>query len=210
MRTLALQTEIAIFLNRDLIARNPLFAHANDGVILSIVRALKGNMYLKGSFIAHKGELGEDMYFLVAGEACASLNDKILKKYAVGSYFGELCLLLADHPRSCDLVCLSHVETRELDRNSFENIINDYPEMKKMMIGTFFEYTILERTLKTNCAVYIITENLKKNPHMDYHLLRKCEASQSMTDIPTRISNLERKIDSIAAQMDLITKHVMK
>ena len=121
-----------------------------------------------------------------------------------------MSLLLADHPRSCDLVCLSHVETRELDRNSFENIINDYPEMKKMMIGTFFEYTILERTLKTNCAVYIITENLKKTPHMDYHLLRKCEASQSMTDIPTRISNLERKIDSIAAQMDLITKHVVK
>ena len=67
-------------------------------------------MYLKGCFIAHKGELGENMYFLVAGEACASMNDKILKKYAVGSYFGELSLLLTDHPRSCDLVCLSHVE----------------------------------------------------------------------------------------------------
>ena len=74
--------------------------------------------------------------------SCASLNDKILKKYAVGSYFGELSLLLADHPRSCDLVCLSHVETRELDRNSFENIINDYPEMKKIMIGKFLEYTL--------------------------------------------------------------------
>ena len=45
---------------------------------------------------------------------------------------------------------------------------------------------------------------------MDYHLLRKCEASQSMIDIPTRISNLERKLDSIAAQMNLITKYVMK
>ena len=53
-----------------------------------------------------------------------------------------------------------------------------------------------------------LSEDLKKNPHMDYHLLRKCEASQSMIDIPTRISNLERKLDSIAAQMNLITKNM--
>ena len=182
----ALQTEIAIFLNRDLIATNPLFSRANDGMILSLVRALENNIYLKGSFMAHKGEMGNHMYFLVDGEACAALSGKVLVHYKKGAYFGEISLLLPGHPRACDLICISDVETRELHFEQFQKICFDYPDLKAVII-----------------------DHLKKQNNIDEHLLRKCEASVNTNDLPSKINTLEHKLDSLAAQLTILTKHVM-
>lgn len=85
----SLKTDISLFLNRDIIANNPLFRNCPDGMILSVVKALKVSLYLQGCHLAREGELGVRMFFLQDGEVVAALKGKVLTHYQRGHILGR-------------------------------------------------------------------------------------------------------------------------
>ena len=183
----SLQTDIALFLNRDIIANNPLFCNCPDGMILSVVKALKVSLYLQGCHLAREGELGVRMFFLQDGEVAAASKGRVLTHYTRGAYFGEISLLIPNEPRQCDLIAVSNIEARELSRNDFEAICFDFPLMKKILIN-----------------------NLRRQNYLDPKLILKCEAFVSPFEVPEKIKNIEGKLNMLSAQLNILTTHIMK
>ena len=183
----SLKTDISLFLNRDIIASNPLFRNCPDGMILSVVKALKVSLYLQGCHLTREGELGVQMFFLQDGEVVAASKGKALTHYQKGAYFGEISLLIPSRPRQCDLIAISNVEIRELNRVDFEAICFDFPNMKRILI-----------------------ENLKQQNYLEPKLILRCEAFTSSFDIPGKIKSIEGKLDTLSAQLNILTTHVMK
>eukprot|EP00002_Diphylleia_rotans_P013983 TRINITY_DN2722_c0_g2_i4.p1 TRINITY_DN2722_c0_g2~~TRINITY_DN2722_c0_g2_i4.p1 ORF type:complete len:540 (-),score=80.96 TRINITY_DN2722_c0_g2_i4:1529-3148(-) len=94
----SLRSEIALYLNRELVENVPLFKGTNEpGFINSLVVMLKPQVALEGDYIIHHGEIGREMYFISRGEVEVVSGDgktvfAVLKE---GSYFGEIALLFA-------------------------------------------------------------------------------------------------------------------
>ena len=183
----SLKTDISLFLSRDLIANNPLFTNCHDGMILSLVAKFHQNVYLKGCHLAREGEIGNCMYFLEDGNVVGSRDGNVIASYASGSYFGEISLLIPNETRLCDLIATSDTDVRELHRCDFEMICYDHPTLKRILI-----------------------ENVQKQGYADPQLLKRCEYYTSALGLPEEIRRMELKLDSLQAQLNILTRHVMR
>ena len=65
----------------------------------------------------------------VKEDSGAASKGKVLTHYRRGAYFGEISLLIPNQPRQCDLIAISNVDIRELNRDDFEAICFDFPNM---------------------------------------------------------------------------------
>eukprot|EP00741_Cyanophora_paradoxa_P020294 tig00021244_g19588.t1 len=129
-----LQAEIARHLNREILAKVPLFANADRSFLSELVTKLKPRLYGPGEYIIRYGEVGREMFFLSRGfvEVCSEDGTRVFKTMSDGEYFGEIALLLADKRTAsvrartyCDLFCLEKADLEEL--------LEDYPDVHAML-----------------------------------------------------------------------------
>lgn len=82
---------------------------------------------------------GREMYILNEGSCEVSIKDnetgavKVLAVIESGSFFGESALL-RNEPRNASITTLSHVVLCRLDKVHFEEILNEFPNVRKKMI----------------------------------------------------------------------------
>lgn len=126
-----LKVDVALFLNRDIIQKVPIFKEANEHLIRQIVMALKPIIYLPGDYIFRQGDMGEEMYFISRGAVeVVSADEKVV--YATlseGSFFGEIALLLSSE-RTAGIRAKDYCDLYYLDKSTFENIIQHYPDFE--------------------------------------------------------------------------------
>ena len=89
-----------------------------------------------GSAIIKEGDVGDKFYILESGEAEAFKRgeEKPLKTYGKGDYFGELALL-EDKPRAASVVSKGEVKVAALGKDGFQRLLGpvesimrrDYP-----------------------------------------------------------------------------------
>jgi cAMP-dependent protein kinase regulator len=89
-----------------------------------IADALETKKYPAGTTIIKEGDVGESFYILEAGEADVYKrgNEKSLRRYKKGDYFGELALL-NDAPRAASVVSNSEVKVATLGKNGFQRLL---------------------------------------------------------------------------------------
>ncbi|KAF1962430.1 camp-dependent protein kinase regulatory subunit [Byssothecium circinans] len=89
-----------------------------------IADALETKKYPPGTTIIQEGDVGESFYILEAGEADVYKrgNDKSLKRYKKGDYFGELALL-NDAPRAASVISATEVKVATLGKNGFQRLL---------------------------------------------------------------------------------------
>ncbi|KAF2634499.1 camp-dependent protein kinase A regulatory subunit [Massarina eburnea CBS 473.64] len=89
-----------------------------------IADALETKKYPAGTTIIQEGDVGESFYILESGEAEVYKrgNDKSLKRYKKGDYFGELALL-NDAPRAASVVSTTEVKVAQLGKNGFQRLL---------------------------------------------------------------------------------------
>lgn len=90
--------------------------------------------YMPGEFISHKGDYGDDIYFLYSGKIDAVALDDITVFYTIypGSYFGEGVLLEQGIARrECSFRAVSYTEIHILNRKFFNNILLNSSEFLK-------------------------------------------------------------------------------
>ena len=110
-----------------------------------ISEAFKDLKYEKGATIIKEGDEGKDMFFLVAGEACATktLNPgedpKVVKTYKEGDYFGELALL-RNEPRAANIIAQTDCQCVSMDRHSFKRMLGPLNEILKRNIDLYTQY----------------------------------------------------------------------
>jgi len=111
-----------------LVAKLPVFADLDAGVIASIARLLQPRAMPKDSVVIRKGEPAHGMYFVLAGACDVHLPDKTVR-IDQGSYFGEMALL-SDRPRQATVVAAVDCELLELGSADFKRVCVEYPQLK--------------------------------------------------------------------------------
>jgi cAMP-binding proteins - catabolite gene activator and regulatory subunit of cAMP-dependent protein kinases len=88
----SLKEKITEFMLRDMINKSDLFPQNDDGFIMSFIRKFSFILIPVDEYVFRKGEIAEEIYFIVEGEAAVYDDDEkniliTLKKSAI---FGEM------------------------------------------------------------------------------------------------------------------------
>jgi cAMP-dependent protein kinase regulator len=102
----------------------PLFSTLTAYERSKIADALDTHKYPAGSAIIKEGDVGDKFYILESGDAEAFKRgeDKPLKAYGKGDYFGELALL-EDKPRAASVISKSEVKVATLGKDGFQRLL---------------------------------------------------------------------------------------
>ncbi len=86
-----------------------------------------------GEVIFQEGDLGLAMYVIEKGEVeirkKLGNEDRVLAVLGKGDFFGEMCMLEDDVPRSATAIALVDVEAVSIDRSAFTFILKHNPEI---------------------------------------------------------------------------------
>ena len=102
----------------------PLFSTLTAYERSKIADALDTHKYPAGSAIIREGDVGDKFYSLESGDAEAFKRgeEKPLKTYGKGDYFGELALL-EDKPRAASVISKSEVKVATLGKDGFQRLL---------------------------------------------------------------------------------------
>lgn len=104
----------------DLVAKVPFFHHVGAAAIADVARLLRPREFPAGATIVRRGQRGDCMYFVAAGEVEVQLQSGTVV-LGPGAFFGEMALLTGGlrnativATRPCTLLALDIVDFREL------------------------------------------------------------------------------------------------
>ena len=104
----------------NIVAKVPFFQTIGASTIAEVARLLRPREYPAGAVIVRRGEPGDCMYFIAAGEVSVELGAQPLR-LGTGDFFGEIALLTGARrtatvvaSQACTLLRLDIVEFREL------------------------------------------------------------------------------------------------
>lgn len=112
----------------NLVAQVPTFSRLSVQEIASITDLLKLRAAMPGEAIIRKDEVGDAMYFIVAGEVEVEIPQKP-RRLRSGDFFGELALLYRTR-RTTNVVALSFVELLELDAADLETLLESNQQLR--------------------------------------------------------------------------------
>lgn len=133
----SLKLKIALYLNKDVIEKVPLFKHANRQLISQIALHLQPAIYLPGEYIFKAGDYGEEMYFISHGsvEVISPDEKTIMAILHEGDYFGEIALLNRSE-RTASVRASEFCDIYYLERKTLEKVVKQFPnfvqELKDM------------------------------------------------------------------------------
>ena len=87
----------------------------------------------EGERLFSEGETGETLYFIVRGQVRVHRGDKELAVLGERQVFGEMSLLDSE-PRSASISAVSDVELLRIDRDDFNEILSEKPEIAQGII----------------------------------------------------------------------------
>ncbi len=92
----------------------------------------------KGSLIFAEGDLGLAMYVIESGEVeirkRLGSDDAVLATLGKGDFFGEMCMLEEESPRSASAVATTDVQAVLIDQSAFTFILKHNPEIAIRMM----------------------------------------------------------------------------
>ncbi|MCB1325856.1 MAG: ion transporter [Leptospiraceae bacterium] len=141
-----LRTEVALYLNRDIICAVPLFRTASPQLVRHLASRLRPAVFMPGDLIIQAGEAAEEMFFLSRGEAeVLEIDAHTIKQIlGKGSYFGETALV-TNEPRSATVRARTYCDVYSLSRSMFDEALERYPDFRKEI-----ERTIARRQKREN------------------------------------------------------------
>lgn len=110
----------------------------------------------KGSVIFSEGDLGLAMYVIESGEVevrkILGHEERSLALLGKGDFFGEMCMLEDETPRSATVVAVSDVDAVMIDQSAFTFILKHNPEiairmMRKLVVRLRQTTRLLEETV---------------------------------------------------------------
>jgi voltage-gated potassium channel len=117
--------------NWDLVSKVPFLANAGAGTIADVAALLRPRD-LPGRFVVmRRGQAGDCMYFVVAGEVEILIEPKPVRLGA-GSFFGEMALL-SGAPRNATIVTTRPTQLLALDIADFRGLAASRPELTDLI-----------------------------------------------------------------------------
>jgi small-conductance mechanosensitive channel/CRP-like cAMP-binding protein len=114
------------------LARVDLFDMLDDTTHGKLAERLSYAPFSRGEAITRQGSEGHYLYMLVAGEAAVRVSrdgdEREVARLKPGNFFGEMSLLTGAQ-RSATVIALTDVECFRLDKESFQEILRERPEI---------------------------------------------------------------------------------
>ena len=126
------ELQIALHLHRGLVESVPIFQGASPAFIEQIIVRLKPEVYPPSHYVIREGEIGNEMYFVKSGqlEAFSEETGQVYSVMKDGAFFGEIALL-NEVRRTASVKTLTYCELFVLEREDFEQEMEDYPDFAK-------------------------------------------------------------------------------
>jgi voltage-gated potassium channel len=115
----------------DLVARVPFFHDVGAAIIADVTRLLRPRDYPAGAVIVRRGERGDCMYFVAAGEVEVRLRPDSVY-LGPGEFFGEIALLTGG-PRNATVVAAQQSTLLSLDIVDFRELIGREPALARII-----------------------------------------------------------------------------
>ena len=123
-----LRKEVALFLNRNIIVKVPMFRGLSITFITALVIRLKPLLCLEDDYIIRDGEVGNEMYFLLKGHVqVIDPEGGIIASLPAGSFFGEMALVY-NEKRNASVRASNTCELLVLTRKAFEEVMVQFPD----------------------------------------------------------------------------------
>ncbi len=124
-----LKAEVALFLNRPIIEKVPLFRGASDELIRAIALELRPVIFTPGDTIMRAGEPGREMYFISRGsvEVVSADGNTVFATLTAGNFVGEMALVL-DQPRAASVRAVEYCDLFLLEKDAFVRVMARFPE----------------------------------------------------------------------------------
>jgi len=112
--------------------------------------------FVKGSMIFAEGDLGLAMYVIETGEVeirkKLAGEDRVLATLSKGDFFGEMCMLEEEAPRSAAAYAIDDVAAVMIDQSAFTFILKHNPEiairmMRKLVMRLHHTTNLLEEAV---------------------------------------------------------------
>ena len=128
----SLHTEVALFLNRRILEKVPLFRDAGETFLRDVVLLLKPRVYLPGDYVFRQGDPADSMYFVSKGTLEVLSDDPAVPKVDLGEgdYFGEIALTQTG-TRTRSVRTADFCDVYELSKTVFDQLLAKYPEFKR-------------------------------------------------------------------------------
>jgi voltage-gated potassium channel len=115
----------------DLVAKVPFFHDVGAAVIADVARLLRPRDFPPGAVIMRRGERGDCMFFVAAGELeLRGRQEPIF--YRPGDFFGELALLTGQ-PRSATIAVTQACTLLSLDIVDFRQLLGRQPDLARII-----------------------------------------------------------------------------
>jgi len=125
------------------VVKSPVLVNGGPNYILEVVRVLDDRMYVPGDYVARRGEVGNEMFFINRGELTVLLPGRsscnvssaqaLDKKLEKGCHFGEVGLLKRSL-RTAWVRAETYVVASVLHRASIEAIWEFFPQEREKMV----------------------------------------------------------------------------
>jgi voltage-gated potassium channel len=122
--------------NWQLVAAVPLFQKLGSAALVEVVRALRPRIVPAGTVICHKGEAGDQMFFIVEGRVVVATPNPV--ELGSGSFFGEMALISGE-PRSATVSAVTEVSLLSLYSADFQVLSSSSPEIADVIRKTALE-----------------------------------------------------------------------
>eukprot|EP00762_Andalucia_godoyi_P006368 ANDGO_05937.mRNA.1 Cyclic nucleotide-gated cation channel subunit A len=143
-----LRMEVALFLNREIIQKVPLFQGADPQFISTIVMSMRPRVSLPNSYIIKKGEVGKEMFFISRGEVEVVSEDGavVYARLKEGSFFGEIALVTSGK-RTASVRAATYCDLFVLMKEDFDEVLADFPEQAKAILqAAEARYNLIKKT----------------------------------------------------------------
>lgn len=125
-----LRREVSLFLKKDMMKKIPLFKNIDDIFLREVSLQMKPLVFTPGDFIFKKGDVGNEMYFVIRGTLEVMFPDETLNELKDGDFFGEIALF-ENINRTASVKAVTYSDLYVLEKDVFERLLNRYPEIEK-------------------------------------------------------------------------------
>ena len=110
-----------------------IFAETPDETLAEVAVLLEEVPLNAGQTIIEKGDLGDCMYIIVAGEVRVHVRERTLNNLQAGDLFGEMAVLDAE-PRSASVTAVVDTQLLRLDQAPLYEVMEDRGEVARGII----------------------------------------------------------------------------
>ena len=126
--SMPLAREIALWTNKRLVTKVPLFDGVQPDFLTALVCKLKPRQYLPGDYIILENETGREMYFIKSGraEVLVGADRSCVHAFNPGDFFGEIAVMLPVR-RTATVCADDYCELMILFKGDLDEVMNEYP-----------------------------------------------------------------------------------